>query len=271
MKKLKAFTLVELIVVMAIFSMIAVGALALVKPSMELFGDTSEQEEVTACTDNIKRYIEDNLRYADRLVYCTGFERFDDIVRTEKYNYITFNKDEDKKEPLEKASVKVLEYFRDIYYPYIEPNGTYDDVYVMAIDNGTSENPKGNVKIYKADLSKLSRSKHQLSELSSQFYDTYSYNIGFEATGDAMYEMYIDVFNKKTKEDIAAKLPKHDVTSALYFININGRNIDVPIGYNSEGKLQINGDVSRFTHLEGNNPDSKKCYFIYTVPEIIIP
>ena len=73
MKKFKGFTLIELIIVMAIFTGIAVGAMAMIKPVMKLFNNTAELEKSSADADNIRRYIEDNLRYANRLFNCVGY------------------------------------------------------------------------------------------------------------------------------------------------------------------------------------------------------
>lgn len=67
MKKTKAkgFTLIELIVVVAIFSMILFGAMQLMDPVSKIFQRTSNYEASAATVDNVKRYIEGSLRYAD--------------------------------------------------------------------------------------------------------------------------------------------------------------------------------------------------------------
>ena len=65
-KKLKGFTLIELIVVLAIFSMVMFGALALILPVSNQFRSTVRFENVRANLDNIRLYIEGSLRYADR-------------------------------------------------------------------------------------------------------------------------------------------------------------------------------------------------------------
>lgn len=68
---LKGFTLIELIVVMAIFSLIMFGAMQLMDPVTRIFNNTSQFETATANMDNMKRYLEGTLRYASRLeVHC---------------------------------------------------------------------------------------------------------------------------------------------------------------------------------------------------------
>lgn len=66
-KKLPGVTLLELIIVMAIFSGISVGALAMVRPAMQLHYKTAAQERAVAAVDTMARFIQDNLRYANNM------------------------------------------------------------------------------------------------------------------------------------------------------------------------------------------------------------
>ncbi|MGN1411336.1 MAG: type II secretion system protein [Oscillospiraceae bacterium] len=76
-KKLRGFTLVELIVVMAIFGIIMFAALQLMLPVGNQFRSTAEYEGARASIDNIKRYLDGSLRYADRVVICVGDDYMD--------------------------------------------------------------------------------------------------------------------------------------------------------------------------------------------------
>lgn len=69
MKKLvrKGFTLVELVIVMALFSLVMYGVLQFLDPVSKFFVRSSNFETTTACVDNIRRAIEGNLKYADRV------------------------------------------------------------------------------------------------------------------------------------------------------------------------------------------------------------
>lgn len=67
MRKLKGFTLLELIIVMAIFSIIMYSAVQLLDPVSKFFVRSSNFENTTACIDNMRRCIEGNLKYADRV------------------------------------------------------------------------------------------------------------------------------------------------------------------------------------------------------------
>ncbi|MDE5945976.1 MAG: type II secretion system GspH family protein [Oscillospiraceae bacterium] len=71
-KKLKGFTLIELIVVMAIFSILMVGALALVDPVSRINKSASDFERTYAYVDNIQDYMQDSLRYAENVWVYQG-------------------------------------------------------------------------------------------------------------------------------------------------------------------------------------------------------
>jgi prepilin-type N-terminal cleavage/methylation domain-containing protein len=69
-KKLKGFTLIELIIVMAIFSVVMFSALQLITPVGNLFSSTSQYEGARSVLDNIKRYFDGTIRYADKVYLC---------------------------------------------------------------------------------------------------------------------------------------------------------------------------------------------------------
>lgn len=71
-KKVKGFTLVELIVVTAIFGIIMAAALGLLSPVQRQFTRTAKYEGARSAVDNVNRYISGSLRYADRLMICAG-------------------------------------------------------------------------------------------------------------------------------------------------------------------------------------------------------
>lgn len=64
-KKFNGFTLVELLVVMAILTLLLVATMAFVGPVQKIFKDTNEAERSHAYADNTKSYIEDSLKYAE--------------------------------------------------------------------------------------------------------------------------------------------------------------------------------------------------------------
>lgn len=102
MKKLKGFTLLELIIVMAIFSIIMYSAVQLLDPVSKFFVRSSNFENTTACTDNMRRCIEGNLKYADRVRVYNKFNPYNagnpevpsnDLLEKVKDFYTQFFKD----------------------------------------------------------------------------------------------------------------------------------------------------------------------------------
>lgn len=68
----KGFTLVELLVVMAIFSILLVGVMAITKPVSTLFRNTSLSEKTYAYANNIQVYLQGKLEYAEDIVVATS-------------------------------------------------------------------------------------------------------------------------------------------------------------------------------------------------------
>lgn len=75
-KKLKAFTLIELVIVMGIFSVIMFSVLQLLEPVSNYFVRSTNFENTNACVDNIRRAIEGNLKYADRVRPFLGYDPY---------------------------------------------------------------------------------------------------------------------------------------------------------------------------------------------------
>ncbi len=78
-KNLKGFTLVELIVVMAVFGIIMLGAMQFLDPVNKMMKGASLQEANSATVDNIKRYFEGTLRYADAVYVHNGDLKYYDV------------------------------------------------------------------------------------------------------------------------------------------------------------------------------------------------
>jgi prepilin-type N-terminal cleavage/methylation domain-containing protein len=62
--RVRGFTLIELIIVMATFSIIMFGALQMMQPTNKLFIRSYNGEDVGAAEKQVKNYIDQNLRYA---------------------------------------------------------------------------------------------------------------------------------------------------------------------------------------------------------------
>lgn len=75
-KRFSAFTLIETIIVLAIFSVIMFSVMQLMVPVSKYFVRSSNFENSTACLDNMRRCIEGNLMYADRIRVYAGYEPY---------------------------------------------------------------------------------------------------------------------------------------------------------------------------------------------------
>jgi len=63
----KGFTLIELIIVMAIFSILLLATMALTRPVSRMFSKTSLQEKTYSYANNIQEYLQGALEYSDSL------------------------------------------------------------------------------------------------------------------------------------------------------------------------------------------------------------
>lgn len=71
-KKLKGFTLAELIVVIAVFGILLAASMSLIAPLNHVFKNTAQHSNSSAIVDNVRRVLEDNLRYANRMYIYYG-------------------------------------------------------------------------------------------------------------------------------------------------------------------------------------------------------
>lgn len=67
-KKLKGFTLVELIIVMALMSVLMLMVALIMKPISQVFADTTKYTEDRYVMDGMAAVLEENLKYADKIV-----------------------------------------------------------------------------------------------------------------------------------------------------------------------------------------------------------
>ena len=73
-RKLKGFTLVELIIVIAIFAIIMTLVMSLIDPVAKIMNKTSIRERTAAYADNISEYIDNSLHYSEYMrVFNGGF------------------------------------------------------------------------------------------------------------------------------------------------------------------------------------------------------
>lgn len=134
-RNLKGFTLMEMIIVVALFGLIMAGALSLLKPINKVYKDTLEYEGSRATVDNMRMYFEDHLKYSNRLHMYTKV-RLDNVTGTTGVKGIGITRiDGDSSVSL--SNFNAVEYMRKkfIIGDSNRVSNTDDIVYVIYVDN----------------------------------------------------------------------------------------------------------------------------------------
>lgn len=116
MKKrtLKGFTLLELIIVMAVFSLVMVGAMSLVDPVSKIHSKANTSENSYAFVDNIQNYLQDSIEYADHLWLMQGDFTQDELAeqafefKKTYYNDVLAKKDKDSDPDYGNCRIRVM-------------------------------------------------------------------------------------------------------------------------------------------------------------------
>lgn len=302
-KKLKGFTLVELVVVIAIFGIIIAATLTFIAPLNRVFNNAQAYSSSSGAVDNVRRAIEDNLRFANRM---------------EVYPAPTFTDENDF------IKEKVKE-FREAYYigdsvtdkkrqEYVK-----DKIYVMKIDNpeefkdisqGPSRPGKISLWIYSnGDLTTPDTGSKEWV-IPEAVYQDYGFSVSYGVTWDTTTVTYLskprEMINSGTYEDFAKltdessftlvldvygvdyadrnnksasdySLYKSNVSNeiTLSFENLNSKIYGVKksdefnvVDSSTTPASELPCKVSRYRYYPPTNDDSKDIYFIYTLPEI---
>lgn len=122
-KTRKGFTLIELIIVLALFSIIMFSAVRMLDPVTKFYVRSSNFESTTACIDNMKRSIEGNLKYANRIRAYAFYKPYSDTVG---YTDIPDVSDD------------LRDHVQDFYEKFFASRRAIDSagyIYVLAFDN----------------------------------------------------------------------------------------------------------------------------------------
>lgn len=293
MKKLKGFTLVELIIVMAIFSGIAVGALAMIRPAMQLFNKTASQEGASADIDNISRYIQDNLKYADRvnIYYGYGIESVGDMLDTTITNVLPdlVYDESEKKYTKNYIAAKPLEFFKKYYYPKSADDTYFEDKYVNIMEIAKN----GKVTIYNYSLKNFNEdeSKRSFNDVISKEYDFDILGVNTDGNSDNDLTISVQIsYNGVTKDTDGKKRELNQKSNiGICFVNIMNRSefnvidevtlennqiFESDEYFNVENNKITSRPALAYKYFQPDVIDTEKMgniYIIYTVPEIIIP
>ncbi|MBR6420511.1 MAG: prepilin-type N-terminal cleavage/methylation domain-containing protein [Oscillospiraceae bacterium] len=122
-KTRKGFTLIELIIVLALFSIIMFSAVRMLDPVTKFYVRSSNFESTTACIDNMKRSIEGNLKYVNRIRGYAYYKPYSDTV--------SYTDTPD-------VSAELQEHVKAFYEYFFENRRAIDSagyIYVLAFDN----------------------------------------------------------------------------------------------------------------------------------------
>ena len=113
-RKFKGFTLIELIIVMAIFSLLMVGAMSLIDPISKIHSRANTGENSYAYVDNIQNYLQDSLEYSDHLWVVQGDFTQDELsekafeFKKTYYNDVIAKKDKDSTTDFGNCKIRVM-------------------------------------------------------------------------------------------------------------------------------------------------------------------
>ena len=174
-KRFRGFTLVELIVVIAVFALLLAAALTMLLPLNNIYNNTWQYTDTQGIVENVRRVLEDDLRFADRMWVFTGVKEDDD-------KFIPDTVDEFRKN-----------FGLGIAYPGRKPYAT-GEVYCIKINNPKSsefidytfdeENKPGRMIkwAYGSDGSETGESKLWL--INKEYFNEYSMSVTFRGTLD---------------------------------------------------------------------------------------
>lgn len=127
MKKLKGFTLIEMIVVMAIFTGVLTAILQLMDPVTAAFNDSTVYESQRTVENGIISYITENVRYANKVTVC------DQNVTTSNYMY-----NGSPKSMTISDEAKAVQYFCEKNNIDMSKSEEMEKIQVIRIDRSTS-------------------------------------------------------------------------------------------------------------------------------------
>lgn len=299
-KKLKGFTLIELVVVVAVFGLLIAATLTFIAPVMNIHRDTVQYSESAAVVDNVRRTIEDNLRFANRMDVYVGPDigmsetAFIENSVEQLRNDFIFEETTDKKR---------VTHFNDIVYVMkINNPETFKDI------SSTAEEP-GKISIWRYDNGVLNAASSKEWAVSQALYNEYAFSLSFgityntsmktvagqkrELIDSAVYDSYgdfvspsnfnlvldiygIDYANRANTASSDYTLCKTNVSNsvALSFVNMTSSasltNEEVCyIDKTATPQIEKIEDVVRYSY----NPRpagsvSNDIYFVYTVPNL---
>lgn len=299
---LKGFTLVELVVVVAVFGLLIAATLSFITPTRKVYKDASEYAGASAMVDNVRRIVEDNLRFANRMDVYTG----PDVDADGGEDAWIQNRVNELRTKFKLASTSDrITYARD-------------RVYVMKIDNpeeeqftdgfaGGSQKP-GRVSIWEYDDGALNTANSKEWAMAQGVYDEYSFSLSYgidwtthqiniagvnydiidsgtyknfdaDFVSPMKFRLILDIYknnyddrsNRATSSYSLARTYTSNVV-ALSFVNMVDGEHNVALMDSIKATNPIGGDPvtqnlgQRYNYHGGST--TRDLYFVYTVPDL---
>lgn len=139
----KGFTLIELIIVMAIFSILLLATMALTRPVSRMFSKTSLQEKTYSYANNIQEYLQGALEYSDSLYVYTS-DKIDKDPITDVAGGLILTPNQSGTVDSSEVAAIAEKFRKDHYNGVISYNGTSENpvkgiIYVIRLVNTASD------------------------------------------------------------------------------------------------------------------------------------
>lgn len=234
----KGFTLVELIVVMAIFAILMAAVMTITDPISRMFKNTSVAEKTYSTSHNIQVYLQGALEYSDSLYVFTG-DQIDQLNVTLNGTDYDIGNGNDQVDDEELAGI--AEMFRDQHYDQIitydgaQPNPdhfTKGTIYVLKLmNNATATFPQGQITRRGYDFVSSNKilstaAPTEVAQLNSAYFNakdaTYSFSY---ALGSSDMVVVDDPFGKGD----TYKALKKDLDNELNGVKVDDLSISIVI------------------------------------------
>lgn len=186
---LKGFTLVELIVVIAVFGLLMAAAMAILGPVKGLYDSTYTYSNSVAVVDNVSMYLESNLRYANRIDICDeAYIKADDEenFRNAKITEFIGNYHLNDSNRVSQAVADEVVYLLKIDNPDPDSPGELVGLDTDTLNLKYKNDKPGRIQVwkYKAKDGSELKSEYKAWAVNELFYDDYSFTSVIDNTRD---------------------------------------------------------------------------------------
>lgn len=241
-KKFSGFTLIEMIIVVATFAIIMICVLSFLDPVKKVYRNTYNEADSQAISENMRRYIGDQIQYADRMVLYTNMFMDDTTIQDQVDDFRDFFYFNPGTGIPKGETTSVT---KERIYPY---SGFEDEIFVLHITNpdpSVDLNSAATKKSVTTEYGKITLSRYikgikQADERvwseNTDYYTTYAFDISVQTAVKDSSDNYkfVDI------DETAAADPKDPKITKIKPNNL-------AMGIKMYRKNRIKGDFSNVT------------------------